>query len=75
MTVTNAYGEPVNGGGVTFTAPAGGPSITPAFYIVNIAKGAAGLRAVANSIAGGPYTVMASTTGADSVNFLLTNTP
>ncbi len=71
----NNPGDPVDGGVVTFTAPASGPSATliPSGP-VTIASGTATVSATANGILGGPYSVMAATAGASSVSFSLTNT-
>ena len=41
---------------------------------MNIVSGVASLAATANNIAGGPYNVTASTAGASSASFTLTNT-
>ena len=66
--------EPVIGGLVIFTPPASGASaiITGSPATIG-AGGAASVTAAANGAAGGPYTVVASTSGASSVNFNLTN--
>jgi hypothetical protein len=72
--VTSAFGEPVQGGQVTFSAPASGASATfaPATTVTIDANGQASLSAVANGITGG-YTVSAATGSAGPVNFSLTN--
>jgi hypothetical protein len=71
--VTSAFGEPVQGGQVTFSAPASGASATfPDGTLTLDANGKASLSATANSTGGG-YTVTATTTGAAAVNFSLTN--
>jgi hypothetical protein len=73
LTVTpNSAGEPVDGGVVTFTAPATGASTQPPTTPVTISGGAALLPITANG-APGPYLVIASANGATSVDFSLTN--
>jgi uncharacterized repeat protein (TIGR01451 family) len=69
----NASGEPVNGGQVTFTAPASGASAIFTGSPATISGGAASVTAKANSTAGA-FSVSASTTGASSIDFTLTNT-
>jgi hypothetical protein len=66
--------EPVNGGNVTFIAPSSGASATITGSPAAISGGTASVMATANGTAGGPYNVTASTAGATSVNFSLTNT-
>jgi hypothetical protein len=68
-------GDPVDGGLVTFTAPASGPSATfsPSGQ-VTITSGAASVVATANDVAGGPYAVTVTASGARPVSFSLTNT-
>ncbi len=68
-------GDPVNGGVVTFSAPANGASATlnPSGPVA-IAAGTASVTATANGVAGGPYSVTAMTTEASQVLFFLTNT-
>jgi CSLREA domain-containing protein len=73
LTVSSAYGEPVDNGVVTFTAPATGASTNPAVNTSTITGGAVSQSVTANSTAGGPYTVTASAAGAASVDFSLTN--
>jgi hypothetical protein len=73
--VTSGFFEPVFGGVVTYTAPGSGASATfpggnKAF--INII-GLASVSAKANTVAGG-YSIAASTRGASSVNFSVTNT-
>ncbi len=72
----NNPGDPVDGGVVTFTAPASGTSAT---FIpsgpVTIASGTATVTATANGILGGPYSVTAATAGASPVSFSLSNGP
>jgi hypothetical protein len=82
-TVTDADGNPVSGVSVTFTAPASGASGTFATATPGTtdtettgSNGQATSQAFsANSIAGGPYNVVASATGLTSVNFAETNAP
>src|SRR5262249_48789336 len=75
-TVSSAFGEPVAGGVVTFTAPASGPSATLSGggnAVIN-AGGQASISATANAIAGGPYNVNATASGiASPASFGLTN--
>ena len=70
----NNPGDPVDGGVVTFTAPANGASAT---FIpsgpVTIASGTATVTATANGVPGGPYSVTAATAGASPVSFSLSN--
>ncbi len=73
VTVSSSYSEPVDGGKVTFTAPASGASTNPTVNTATIASGAASQSVTANGTAGGPYTVTASASGAASVDFSLTN--
>jgi hypothetical protein len=77
VTVTpNNAGDPVDGGTVTFTPPASGASATLSpSGLVTIASGAASVAATANSVAGGPYDVMANTAGAAPASFSVSNTP
>jgi uncharacterized repeat protein (TIGR01451 family) len=74
--ITGVGGEPVNGGVVTFTAPASGPSATltggTTVAKVTIAGGQASTNATANFTAGS-YNVSATATGATSALFNLTN--
>jgi hypothetical protein len=76
--VTDSGNNPVNGVVVTFTAPTSGPTGTFAGGVNTATTNASGIATSAtfsaNSIAGGPYTVVASVTGATSANFSLTNT-
>jgi hypothetical protein len=75
LTVTNAYSEPVNGGVITFTAPASGASTNPAKSTATIASGSVSRSVSANGTAGS-YNVTASASGASgSLSFALTNTP
>ena len=73
LSVTSAFGEPVNGGAVTFTPPASGASAAITGSPATISGGAASVTATANGTAGGPYNVTASAAGAASVDFSLTN--
>ena len=76
-TVTDQYGNPVSGVTVTFTPPASGASgtFTASSTAVSNASGVATSSTyTANTIAGGPYNVVASATGLTSVNFSETNT-
>jgi hypothetical protein len=79
-TVSNAFGEPVTGGTVIFTAPSSGASgIFPGSVTTsNVTIDANGLATVpvftANGTAGGPYNVVASLAGGSPpANFTLTN--
>lgn len=73
--VSSAHGEPVSGGCITFTPPAGGASTAASTNLAVIdTSGIASVTATANGTAGGPYAVSANAAGvADSVNFALTN--
>jgi len=78
-TVVDSDSNPVSGVTVTFTAPASGASGTFA-GATNVATAATNSSGVAtspaftaNATGGGPYTVVASATGATSANFTLTN--
>ena len=74
--VTSGFFDPVVGGVVTFTAPGSGASATfPGGNksVINL-LGLASVSAKANTIVGG-YSVTASTRGATSKNFSLTNQP
>jgi hypothetical protein len=67
--------EPVNGGKITFAAPASGASATLSAAKATISSGNASVTATANTIAGS-YTVTASAVGvASSATFHLTNNP
>jgi phosphodiesterase/alkaline phosphatase D-like protein len=74
VTVTADFAiEPVDGGEVTFTAPASGASTEPAINSATIVSGKASQPVTANATAG-TYTVTASASGAAStVAFTLTN--
>ena len=73
--VASAFGEPVQGGRVTFTGPGSGAGIqgSPLSDGINM-NGRAGVTPTANGTVGGPYTVAASAAGvATGGNFSLTN--
>jgi hypothetical protein len=72
--VTSAFGEPVAGGVVTFSAPGGGGSATfPNGRVATVtATGQASLSVGANGTAGA-YSVGAAAAGASSTSFSLTN--
>jgi hypothetical protein len=79
VTVTSPYGDPVGGGVVTVTAPAGGAGATFAGATTTTATitpaGQVGVPASANTVAGS-YAVTVSARGAPfSAGFNLTNTP
>ncbi len=76
VVLTTFYGEPVEGGIVTFTAPGSGASATfPAGRtIITSPAGTASALAEANTITGS-YQVAASSGGAGTKHFNLTNTP
>ncbi|HXL22311.1 MAG TPA: hypothetical protein VOA78_07590 [Candidatus Dormibacteraeota bacterium] len=78
-TVTDAGNNPVSGVVVTFSPPGSGPSGTFAGGVNTATTNASGVATAAlftaNSIAGGPYNVVASAAGPTSANFVLTNTP
>jgi hypothetical protein len=80
VTVTSAYGDPVQGGVVTFTAPPGGAGATfPVSGDTTTATidpvGQAAVACMANTVAG-DYAVTASARGARfPAGFSLTNTP
>jgi hypothetical protein len=74
--VTSAHGEPVQGGVVTFTAPAGGASAAfPGGSTATLgADGKASLAVTANGTAGS-YSVSAAASSSSSATFSLTNLP
>ncbi len=74
VTAKNVF-EPVNGGKVSFTAPASGASTTIAPTITVIIVGGAATQSVTANATTGSYSVNASTVVADSVSYSLTNTP
>ena len=70
------YGNPVSGVTVTFTPPASSASgtfTTSATAVTGSNGQATSNTYTANTIPGGPYNVVASATGASSVNFSETN--
>ena len=72
-TVKDAFGNPVNGATVTFTAPTSGPSATlSAGQATTDVNGHASVNATANAIAGN-YAVQAAVAGGGSASFNLTN--
>ena len=80
VTVSSPFGDPVQGGLVTYTAPASGASaVFPGGSSIATApidaSGRAGIIAAANTIVGGPYTVTAAANGASGtgLGFSLTN--
>ena len=86
--VTDSGGNPVSGASVTFTAPTSGASGTfatcsggnPTANECVVTTNSSGLATssvfTANTVAGGPYTVSATTSGVSgSANFSLTNNP
>jgi predicted outer membrane repeat protein len=75
VSVTSAT-EPVAGGLITFTGPTSGAGIQTSSVTVTIAaSGQASITPIANGVIGGPYAVVATTSGATppSVSFQLTN--
>jgi Fe-S cluster assembly iron-binding protein IscA len=79
VTVEDMYGNPVSGVSVTFTAPGSGVSgkfsnNTATITVSTNASGIASAPLTANSMAGGPYTVSATSAGLTTQNFSLTNT-
>jgi predicted outer membrane repeat protein len=68
----NHAGEPVNGGVITFTAPSSGASVVTVTQQITITGGSASAGEIANGTAGS-YQVSATASGANSVNFNLTN--
>jgi CSLREA domain-containing protein len=74
VTASSAYGEPVAGGQVTFTAPASGASASLSGTPATIgANGQASVTATANGVVGQSYTVTASAAGAGAAGFTLSN--
>ena len=65
--------EPVDGGKSPYTSPASGASATLTDNPASIINGEACAIARANGSVGGPYQVIASAAGANSVTFNLTN--
>ena len=74
LSVTSTFGEPVDGGRVTFAAPSSGASANPVTNTVTISGGAVSQNVTANSTPG-LYTVTASASGASNVSFSLRNRP
>jgi LPXTG-site transpeptidase (sortase) family protein len=72
VSVTNSHSEPVNGGVITFTAPASGASASLSASSGTISSGAVSISATANGTVGS-YNIIASTTNATSENFALSN--
>lgn len=72
ITVSSGFGEPVNGGVVTFTAPASGASAALGVITATIASSVASTTATANSVPGS-FNVIAATKGSSPVQFALTN--
>ena len=73
ITVHDAYGNPVSGTTVQFTAPATGASASlSSGSVTTNAAGAASVTAAANGKAGG-YVVTAAVSGATSASFLMNN--
>jgi uncharacterized repeat protein (TIGR01451 family) len=73
--VSVAPGEPVNGGQVTFTVPGAGASATLATSPATIAGGQASVTATANATTGSYNVTAATSGGAASLQFALTNNP
>ncbi len=86
LTVSSSYNEPVVGGTVTFSGPTSGAGITASPLTATItgtagaSSGTVSQNVSANAIPGGPYAVVAGTTGVPtsgvggSVTYSLTNT-
>ena len=73
IAISSAFGEPVNGGRVTFTAPGSGASATMTTNPATISGGTASVTAQANTTLG-DYNVTASASGSTpSPVFALTN--
>lgn len=74
VNISSSYGEPTEGGVVTFTAPGSGASTAPTVNTATIVSSVASTGITANGTAGGPFTVTASMNGtSDTVDFSLTN--
>ena len=73
--VTDAFGNPVSGALVTYTAPSSGPSATLSNggSATTNATGCASVTATVNDIPGGPYLVTAATGTLPEVTFALDN--
>lgn len=75
VAVSSNFGEPVNGGRVSFSAALSGPSLNPPTSTISIAGGQASLAATANAVAGN-HVVTATTRGSLlSLPFNLSNLP
>ena len=72
--VSSSHGEPIQGGKVLFGAPSSGPSAILTGSPLIDGVGQAGMQAMANGVAGGPYAVTASAAGVAPISFLLINT-
>ncbi|MCL4487580.1 MAG: Ig-like domain repeat protein [Chloroflexi bacterium] len=73
LSVSSAYGEPVNGGVLTFSAPSSGASINPASNTATIVGAAVSKSLTANSLVGS-YPVIVNASGVGSpMTFTLTN--
>ena len=77
-TVTDTWGNPVAGAVVTFAAPGSGASLTFAGGVNTATTNASGVATsgtmTANHVAGANYSISASATGTNTVNFTETNT-
>jgi len=76
LTVSSSNGEPVDGGQVTFTAPASGASLNVTETVATISSGAVSQAVTANGTAGS-YTVTADASGnlGSGIEYALTNEP
>lgn len=74
LSISSGYGEPVDGGLVTFSAPLNGAGLTFTETVAIINDGAVSLPVTANGEAGS-YVVTANTNGnfGDAINYNLTN--
>jgi hypothetical protein len=72
LEVTSPYDEPVDGGAVTFSAPASGAGIHPTTHTATIENDTVSQTVTANATAG-VYTVTAGARGANDLDFTLTN--
>lgn len=76
VSVTDTYGNPVVGVTVTYAVPSSGPSaVLTSTTVQTTSAGLTGVAAYANPIAGGPYTMTASSVGlaGSPVSFTGTN--
>ncbi len=76
VSVADAYGNPVPGVTITYTVPGSGPSaVLTSTTVQTTSAGLTGVAAYANPIAGGPYTMTASSLGlaGSPVSFIGTN--